>query len=92
MEVLKKILFVFLLLPLVVNSREIELKESIKWNSNVQTNINESFQLFHLSFNNAKYNSEKEYLPYFSKQLSLNQDEITNVVLVNVVYEPIPSS
>ncbi|MCB0402722.1 MAG: type IX secretion system sortase PorU [Flavobacteriales bacterium] len=44
-----------------------------------------------MSFTNARYDQEKDYLAYYSKQIRLGEDKITSVQLIDVEYEEVSS-
>jgi len=83
------ILILTLSLPLILFSKDIIIEGELIWDSNISSKfVGENNKEF-LSFKNAKYDSEKDYLPILSKKILLGNEEVVNVKVLDVVYEDV---
>lgn len=85
----KKIFLVFLLLPLLLHSKEYYVEEKINWENNIISKISDFSTVTFFSFKNARYDEKKDFLPFYSHQLTINQEVINNVELIEIQYEDI---
>lgn len=78
-----------LLMPLLLHSKEYFIEEEILWDNNINSKISDFSTVTFFSFKNAKYDEKKDFLPFYSHQLTLNQDVINNVELIEIQYEDV---
>lgn len=65
------------------------VEEKIIWHENVVNDLLDTKNRTFLSFDYAQYNQEKDFLPFYSKQLSLVNQEISSVEVVNIEFSTI---
>ncbi len=65
------------------------VEEKIIWHENVINDLLDTKNRAFLSFDYAQYNQEKDFLPFYSKQLSLVNQEITSIEVVNIEFSTI---
>ena len=87
MKYLKNIIISALFCPLFLFSRTVIVEGKVSWNKNEVSKTDAQNTKVFLSFKGAKYNSEKKYLPFFSKQLKLNSEKIVGVTIVDLQFE-----
>ena len=87
MKRFKLIFLLFLLNPILLISGNILIEGEILWSANTISKIDESNSKIYFSYKNAKYDDKKDYLPLFTKQLSIKQDEIISVNVIELIYE-----
>jgi len=83
----KKILLLLCVLPLLLYSREYLVEKKISWKKNDFIKISDLSSKKIFSFENAKYDEKKNFLPFYAHLLTINQEEINNVDLVEIQYE-----
>ena len=65
------------------------VEEKIIWHENVVNDLLDTKNRTFLTFDYAQYNQEKDFLPFYSKQLSLVNQEITSIEVVNIEFSTI---
>lgn len=83
----KKILLLLCVLPLLLYSREYLVEKKISWKKNDFIKISDLSSKKIFSFENAKYDEKKNFLPFYVHLLTISQEEINNVDLVEIQYE-----
>jgi hypothetical protein len=90
MGYLKKILLISLVVPSLLYSREYVVEEDIVWNDELIGNkIGSESEKKFLSFSNAQYDENKDFLAFYSKQLRINQEEVYSVEVIDIVYDEV---
>ena len=89
MNYFKTILIIGLLSPILVVSRTVLLEGEIDWKKNSISKIDETNLKSFLFFEKAKYDVNKDYLPFFSRKLKLNQEEISGLNIISFEYEEV---
>ncbi len=92
MRYFKYILLIALFSPLILMSRTVLVEGEILWNDNVISKIDDLNSRTFLSFDDAKYDEEKGFLPFLSKQLNLGSEKVNSVSIVNVEFEDVVDS
>ena len=92
MKSIKKIVFILLLCPILLFSRTVIVEGEIDWRENVISKLDANNAKLFLDFEGAKYDHEKDYKPFFSRNMVLNQERIFGVELIDVVYEEVSAS
>ena len=85
----KFIILITLLSPLLLISSNVLLEGEIDWEKNVISKVEGESSRNFLSFKNAKYDEKKDFLPFYSKQLRLNQENIVSLNIINIEYEDV---
>ncbi|MDF1672224.1 MAG: type IX secretion system sortase PorU [Vicingaceae bacterium] len=91
MKYQKKIFLILLLLPLSLYSKDYVVEQNITWNKNKTTKINDLSAINFFSFENSQYDEKMDFLPFYSHLLTINQEEINNVEVLEIKYETFPS-
>jgi hypothetical protein len=86
---MKLLIFLFIFTPFLLFSQNNLIDEKIIWHENVTNSFLDSKARTFLTFDNAQYNHEKDFLPFYTKQLSLSNQEIISVDIINVEYSTI---
>ncbi len=76
MKRIKKIVFILLLCPILLFSRTVIVEGEIDWRENVISKLDANNAKLFLDFEGAKYDHEKDYKPFFSRNMVLNQERI----------------
>ena len=83
----KKILLLLCFLPLLLYSREYLVEKKISWKKSDFIKISDLSSKKIFSFENAKYDEKLNFLPFYTYLLTINQEEINNVDVVEIQYE-----
>lgn len=86
---MKLLIFLFIFTPFLLISQNISVSEKIVWHENISNNFSESKSQSFLAFENAQYDHEKDFLPFYFKQWNLLNQEIINITVINVEFENI---
>lgn len=86
---MKLLIFLFIFAPFLLISQNNLIDEKINWHENVTNSLLDSKVRTFLAFENAQYNYEKDFLPFYSKQLILSNQEIISVDIINIEYSTI---
>ncbi|MBI2280188.1 MAG: type IX secretion system sortase PorU [Bacteroidetes bacterium] len=86
---MKLLIFLFIFTPFLLISQNNLIDEKIIWHENVTNDFLGTKGRTFLSFENAQYNHEKDFLPFYSKQLSLVNQEIASVEVINIEFSTI---
>lgn len=82
-----KVIFLFaVLFPLALISRTISIEGEIKWSENLIFKTDNLQEKKLVSFNEVKYDDQKDFLGFYSKRILLKNEQITKVTLVDVEY------
>ena len=84
---MKLLIFLFIFTPFLLFSQNNLIDEKIIWHENVTNSFLDSKVRTFLTFENAQYNHEKDFLPFYSKQLALSNQEINSIDVINIEYE-----
>jgi hypothetical protein len=87
MKLIIYITFIFLLSPFFSLSNEIILEGDIKWNDNLISKIDDQNTKTFLSFSNAQYDIKKDFLGFYSRKITLNQENIVRIDVIDIQYE-----
>ena len=91
MRCIKAILLFGLFTPLVLMSKTILIDGKIEWADNLVIKTIDLTQKKLMSFDGVQYNSRKNYLGFYSEIISLKNETITKVSLVDAQYVDVKS-
>ncbi|MCC7332031.1 MAG: type IX secretion system sortase PorU [Flavobacteriales bacterium] len=89
MKLIKLLLF---FLPFSSYSQTILVDSEIFWHDNLINDMLDSKKKVFFAFSSAEYDENKDFLPFYSHQIKLGNQEIFNVEFSNVEYEVIDKS
>jgi hypothetical protein len=92
MKQLKSILIFGLLYPLVFLSQSVLLEGNIDWKEHAISKIDPENSRKFFSFEDAHYDVDQDYLPFFSHHIKLNEGEIIGLSAIVFKYETIDES
>lgn len=92
MRYLKVILLFVLLTPLVLMSKTILIDGKIEWADSLVVKKIDLTQKKLMSFDGVQYNSRKNYLGFYSEIISLKNETINRVILVDAQYVDVASA
>lgn len=83
------IFIITLLSPLYSTSANIIVEREVNWYNNSVSKIDNLTNKQFFSFEQAKYDDTKDYLPFYSHQISLNQERIVALNIIGLQYEAV---
>ncbi|MBL4668589.1 MAG: type IX secretion system sortase PorU [Flavobacteriales bacterium] len=82
-------LLILLITPCLLFSQTILVEGEIKWKENAVSKIDALNSRSFLAFDNVSYDSEKDFLGFYVKQIKLNQEKIIGLNILNIGYEDV---
>jgi hypothetical protein len=92
MRSFKGILLVGLLMPLFVMARVITVEGDVKWTDNLLFKTVDLSQKKLLNFEGVGYDASKDYLGFYSERISLKNERISEVSIIDVQYVDVKES
>lgn len=89
MKLAINILLIALTSPFYMLSNNIVIEEDVVWYKSLKSKINEQSTRKFLSFENVKYDVNKDYLGFYSKQIKLNKERIVEISIIEIQYEDV---